>query len=166
MVEAARAVLETCPDCGFLILGEGEQELEGALSDLTEQADGRFLFLRGYDAGLAKAVYAAGDFFLVPSEYEPCGLTDLYAQMMGNIPIVHLVGGLRKVEDGVTGYGYNRESGLDECIRRALADWVDRPALASQMRRQAFTRVLERYAWPRVFSSEYMPLYEAAFAGT
>ncbi len=118
------------------------------------------VFLAGYDPQLAKLIYASGDFIVLPSEYEPCGLSDLYAQMMGNVPVVRLVGGLVKVEDGVTGLGYHHADGLAAAMRRALDMWaMEQPALA-RIRRDAFKRVLARYTWPRVFESGYLPLYQ------
>ena len=73
-------------------------------------------FLQGYSTELANRVFAAGDFFVVPSRYEPCGLTDFIAQLFGNIPIVHHVGGLVKVIDGVTGLAY-RGNSPDDLLR-------------------------------------------------
>ena len=79
-------------------------------------------FLQGFSPEMANRVFAAGDFFVVPSRYEPCGLTDFIAQLFGNIPIVHHVGGLVKVIDGVTGLAYegNTPDDLLEALERAL----------------------------------------------
>ncbi len=76
----------------------------------------------GFSPSFAQKVYAAGDFFLIPSRYEPCGLTDFYAQLAGNVPIVHRVGGLVKTIDDKFGFSYlggKRE--LLHAIGRALA---------------------------------------------
>lgn len=145
-----------------VVLGDGERELEQKLADLALSPDarGRMVFLDGYDPELAKLIYASGDFLVLPSEYEPCGLSDLYGQMMGNIPVVHAVGGLQKVEDGVTGLSYGQPEGLAAAVRRALDMWaMEQPALA-KIRRNAFKRVLAMYTWPRVFEDGYLPLYE------
>lgn len=144
------------------VLGDGEQDLERMLADqaLSRDAHGRMVFFSGYDQGLAKLIYASGDFLVLPSEYEPCGLSDLCGQMMGNLPIVRLVGGLAKVEDGVTGLGYQQRDGLAAAVRRALDMWaMEQPALA-KIRRTAFQRVLAQYTWPKVFESGYLPLYD------
>jgi starch synthase len=145
-----------------VVLGDGEKELEEKLAALAVSPDarGRMVFLNGYDAELAKLIYASGDFLVLPSEYEPCGLSDLYGQMLGNVPLVRLVGGLVKVEDGVTGLGYQQPDGLAPALRRALDLWaMDQPLLA-RMRRMAFKRVLASYTWPKVFEAGYLPLYE------
>jgi len=152
------------PGFAVAVLGEGERDLEQKLAEqaLSRDARGRMVFLGGYDRELAKLIYASGDFLVLPSEYEPCGLSDLYGQMMGNVPIVRLVGGLAKVEDGVTGLGYHQAEGLPAALRRALDMWaMEQPAL-SKMRRTAFQRVLAMYTWPGVFESGYLPLYGRA----
>ncbi len=78
------------------------------------------------------------------------------------MPVVRLVGGLVKVEDGITGLGYQPADGLAGAMRRALDMWaMDQPAL-SRIRRDAFKRVLARYTWARVFESGYLPLYQRA----
>jgi starch synthase len=150
-------------DLGFLVLGQGERALEESLAGLAAgpAGAGRFCLLLGFNGLAAKYCYAAGDFFLVPSLYEPCGLTDLYAQMMGSLPVVHRVGGLVKVRHGETGYSYEEHSpeALCRAIEEAAADYRDRPQRLESMRRQAFAEVLERFTWDRVLAGGYLPLY-------
>ncbi len=150
-------------DFGFLVLGQGERGLEESLAALavSPAGAGRFCLLLGFNGLAAKYCYAAGDFFLVPSLYEPCGLADLYAQMMGSLPIVHHVGGLVKVRHGETGYSYEEHSpeALCRAIEEAAADYRDRPQRLQAMRRQAFGEVLERFTWDRVLAGGYLPLY-------
>jgi starch synthase len=109
-------------DRSFVVLGTGEKEKEAMLQWLAGQpgTGGRLVFLPRYDPALASLIYAASDFFLVPSTYEPCGLTDFIAQLMGSIPLVHHVGGLVKIRDGETGFSYQHQS------RQALAAAVER----------------------------------------
>ncbi len=78
----------------FALLGSGEAGLEQALRDLAARHPERIAFRRGYDEALAHRILAGGDFVLVPSRYEPCGLTQLYALRYGTIPIVRATGGL------------------------------------------------------------------------
>jgi starch synthase len=154
-----------------LILGEGEKAIEESLKSLCREvpAQGRLGVLLGYSTEIAKMVYAAGDFFLIPSLFEPCGLTDFYAQMMGSLPLVHRVGGLEKVEHGVTGYSYDEHSmdGLCGVMLASLADYHDNPGLLARMRRQAVERIYNRYTWDKVLARNYLPLYtgEAAPPG-
>ncbi|MFZ5797419.1 MAG: glycogen synthase [Thermodesulfobacteriota bacterium] len=152
-------------DSGFqlLVLGGGDPDLEEQLATLAEAEEfmGRICFLRGYDQELASKVYAAGDFFLIPSLYEPCGLTDYIAQLLGNLPIVHHVGGLVKVLDGRTGFSYREHSGeaLAEAVRRALALYRLDPAAIRNMQVQAVQHVREQYSWDRV-KDRYLSLYD------
>lgn len=150
-------------DAQFLILGQGERVIEDHLLRIVSrpQARGRLCLLIGYNSSAAKYVYGCGDFFLVPSQYEPCGLTDLFAQMMGNLPIVHAVGGLVKVIPGVTGYSYTDHSvrSLISAIDESLSDYADNPQRLRQLRAQAFAEVLEHYTWEKVLRDSYLPLY-------
>ncbi len=150
-------------DLRFLVLGQGEQALEESLAELASgpAGEGRFCLLLGFNSLAAKYCYAAGDFFLVPSLYEPCGLADLYAQMMGSLPVVHRVGGLVKVRHGETGYSYEEHSpeALCRAIEEAAGDYRDRPQRLEGMRRRAFGEVLERFTWDRVLAGGYLPLY-------
>jgi len=149
----------------LLILGGGNPELELELTEMAESEEfaGRICFLRGYDQQLALKIYAAGDFFLIPSLYEPCGLTDYIAQLFGNLPIVHHVGGLVKVIDGETGFAYTEHSpaALTEAIRRALSLYRTEPEGIRAMQQKAFRRVRENHSWDRV-REQYFALYDKA----
>ena len=151
-------------DLQFLILGQGEREIEEHLLEILRrpQARGKLCVLRGYNGQAAKYVYGCGDFFLVPSQYEPCGLTDLFAQMMGNLPIVHAVGGLVKVLPGVTGYSYKEHSveALAEAIAETISDYADNPGHLERLRRQACAEVFRHYTWETVLREGYLPLYQ------
>ena len=152
-------------DVQFLILGQGEKAIEEYLLEITRrpQAGGKLCLLIGYNGRAAKYVYGCGDFFLVPSQYEPCGLTDLFAQMMGNLPIVHAVGGLIKVLPGVTGYSYEEHSveALVAAIAETISDYKDNPERLERLRRRAFAEVFEHYTWEKVLRDGYLPLYRA-----
>jgi starch synthase len=78
----------------FVLLGSGEPDLERALAELAARHPTRIAFKRGYDDELAHRIFAGSDFVIVPSRYEPCGLTQLYALRYGTIPIVRATGGL------------------------------------------------------------------------
>jgi starch synthase len=152
----------------FLLMGQGEPLIEEKLIQITRfpAAAGRLALLIGYNNLAAKYVFASGDFFLVPSQYEPCGLTDLFAQMMGSLPVVHSVGGLVKVRAGYSGYSYREHSveALIGAVEESLQDFRAHPEQLAQMRRQAFAEVWERYTWDRVVQEGYLPLYREAMA--
>ena len=153
-------------DFQLVILGSGTTDMERNLIELAEREvnRGRICFLSGYDLQLANRVYSSGDFFLVPSRYEPCGLTDFIAQLFGNLPIVHHVGGLIKVEDELTGFAYpeNSTASLLEAISRAMTKFHE-PALIREMQKTAVQRITERYTW-KVVKNHYIKLYQRALS--
>ena len=76
------------------IVGQGDPDLETALLDYADRAPGRIAVRIAFDPALSRRVYAGSDFFFVPSRFEPCGLTQMYAMRYGSVPIVTDVGGL------------------------------------------------------------------------
>ncbi|MFQ5587401.1 MAG: glycogen synthase, partial [Nitrospiria bacterium] len=129
---------------------------------LTKKFKNRVCFIEGFSEKNARRVFASGDFFLIPSRYEPCGLTDFIAQLNGNIPIVHRVGGLVKTVDGKTGFSYL--GGADELLqvmKRALK--VYRSPEKKQLRtiqRGALKNIHTHFTWDKVLARSYLPLYE------
>lgn len=156
----SRALREGLP-VSFLIMAQGERRFEERFIHLARDSVhlGRFLFVNKFEDSLARLVFASGDFFLMPSEYEPCGLTDLKAQLMGTLPIVHRVGGLVKVIDDRTGFSYskNQGGGFWGAFLRSYRLWGESPAKIVEMRRNAFMSVLEDYQWPRILEDHYVP---------
>ncbi len=152
-----------------LVLGTGEKDIEAALLRLaeTESNAGRVCVLRGFDPLLANWVYAAGDFFLIPSRYEPCGLTDFIAQLFGNLPIVHHIGGLIKVRDGATGFAYHNHSSaaLMGAMQRAMQLFRADPEKILDMQRAAVENIQKKYTWDVVLQ-HYIRLYEKALEQT
>jgi starch synthase len=148
-----------------LVLGSGDPTIEKELVRVSRGRNKRFrlCYLRGYDPLLANRIYAAGDFFLIPSLYEPCGLTDYIAQLLGNLPIVHLVGGLVKVVDGETGFGYrpHTPAALAETMERADVLYRGEPDKIHAMQQAAVRRIHAHHTWKRVMG-RYLDLYEKA----
>lgn len=156
--------LPRSPQCQAVVLGSGgkiEEERLRALAAMKGMA-GRVCFLRGYSPMVANQVYAAGDFFVIPSRYEPCGLTDYIAQLFGTIPVVHHVGGLVKVVDGKTGIAYrgNAPTDLVAALERAMSLFL-RPSDVRRMQVEAIRCIREKYTWDKVMKA-YLNLYEKA----
>ncbi len=78
----------------FAILGSGDAQLEQGFLALANRYPGRFGTFIGYNNPLAHLTYAGGDFLLMPSRFEPCGLSQMYAMAYGTLPIVRSTGGL------------------------------------------------------------------------
>ena len=80
-------------ECNVAILGEGEGKYHDALKAIAGKHHNIHLTF-GYDEALSHRMYAAADFFLMPSLFEPCGLAQMIAMHYGSLPIIHQVGGL------------------------------------------------------------------------
>ncbi|MDR3631205.1 MAG: glycogen/starch synthase [Desulfocapsaceae bacterium] len=164
LISSIRYMLHHHEDFRVALLGSGGAWEEDQMIALAEQRGnrGRVCFLRGFSPATANQLYAAGDFFLIPSRYEPCGLTDYIAQLFGNIPIVHSVGGLVKVLDGKTGFTYKTNSREDmvKAIARAMACYAS-PECVRRMQRDSVTQIRENHTWDKVMK-QYLQLYKKA----
>jgi len=124
--------------------------------------------LHGSDAR-SHRIQAGADFFVMPSRFEPCGLSQLCAMRYGTLPIVRATGGLvdtvttneEAIGDG-TGFVFHdlRPDSLADTIGWAVATWYQRPSHIERMRRRAMAR---DHSWNRS-ASEYMALYLDAYA--
>lgn len=93
LVAEVGGILASIP-ARLAFLGSGDRETESTMARLAEWHPGRIAFRQGYDAALAHRLFAAGDLAIIPSRFEPCGLTQMQAMRYGTIPIVSDVGGL------------------------------------------------------------------------
>ena len=148
----------------FVFSGRGEARYEAALTDFAAHSHQRVGVKLQFSERLAHRLIAGSDFFLVPSLYEPCGLTQMEAQRMGTIPIVRRVGGLADtVEDGVTGFFFNRfdPHALVLAVRRAVAAFRD------QVRWEGMVReaMVRDFSWGPS-AAAYSAVYRRALAGT
>lgn len=78
----------------IVILGSGEPEFEGRLTQLANKFPDKIKIIIGYDECLSHKIEAASDIYLMPSKFEPCGLNQLYSLRYGTLPIIRNVGGL------------------------------------------------------------------------
>ncbi|KGQ21062.1 glycogen synthase [Thermus filiformis] len=86
------------------VLGSGEEALEEGFARAMRENPGRVHFQRGHDEALAHRIYAGSHAFLMPSRFEPCGLSQMIAMRYGTPPVARGVGGLKDtVRDGKTG---------------------------------------------------------------
>ena len=77
------------------VLGAGDEGLEEAFVKLADRYSKRFATVLEFDNTLAHKMIAGGDFLLMPSRFEPCGLSQMYAMQYGTIPVVRKTGGLK-----------------------------------------------------------------------
>jgi starch synthase len=87
---------------GLAVLGTGDPTLEAAMRAAADRFPGRVGVRIGYDEGLSHRMFAGGDAVLVPSRFEPCGLTQMYGLRYGTVPVVALTGGLADTVIGAT----------------------------------------------------------------
>jgi starch synthase len=81
-------------DVGLVVLGTGDESIREAIQKAAGNNRGRVGLKVGFDEPLAHRIMAGVDMFLVPSRYEPCGLTQMYALKYGTVPVVRATGGL------------------------------------------------------------------------
>lgn len=107
LVRAAENDLKNM-DADFIFLGSGDKDYENLFIWLSNNTKNIRTYV-GYRADLANQIYAGSDFFLMPSKFEPCGLSQLIAMRYGSLPIVRATGGL---ENTVTGYPMDNSNGF------------------------------------------------------
>ena len=107
----------------FVLLGAGDPKLEAMARKLQEDMPDRVRVETRYDAKLARQIYAGSDMLLMPSRYEPCGISQMIAMRYGCVPIVRAVGGLHDtVTDSETGFAFvdTKVKSFNDAVRRAL----------------------------------------------
>ena len=149
------------------LLGSGEPGMEAAFLEAARQNPTAVGVRIGYDEALSHRLIAGADVILVPSRFEPCGLTQLYGLAYGTLPLVHRVGGLADsvvdcslenlAEDRATGFSFDQFelAGYDAAMRRAFA-LAARPADLAQVQRCAMR---QQFSWD-VAARQYLALYE------
>ncbi len=150
-------------DAQFLFLGSGEPRYETALRAIADRAPNRIVVETRFSEELEHRLLAGADICLMPSQYEPCGLTQMRAQRYGTIPVARRVGGLADtIEDGTTGYLFDEYTPADfmRAVMRAV-DQFDEPDGWLNMIRAAMAR---DFGWERS-ASKYLALYQRVVSG-
>ena len=142
----------------LVILGTGDHKIEKMLKEFNHKNFAPWISVNlRFDEQLAHRIYAASDFFLIPSHYEPCGLTQMISMAYGTIPVASAVGGLKDtIRDGRTGFllkSVNTES-LHHTIRRSLALWENTLEYRSMVKRV----MKQDFSWDKR-AREYEQLY-------
>jgi starch synthase len=149
-------------DAQFVFLGSGDPRYEHALVELATSAPNRIGVQLDFTDRLEHRLMAGADIFLMPSLYEPCGLTQMRAQRYGAPPVVRHVGGLADtVTDGVTGFafdGYSPEAFQDAGFR-ALRAYAEPPKWQAMVRRG----MARDFSWERSVD-QYLEVYRRAVA--
>lgn len=141
----------------FIFEGTGDHYYEQKIKELQSRYPSKVFAFIGFDEALAHKIYAGADSLLVPSRYEPCGLSQLIAMRYGTIPICRKTGGLSDtVEDEVTGFLFSEYSSdaLSHAIFRFLETYNNKQKI-SQMICEAMKR---DFSWSKS-CKKYIELY-------
>lgn len=153
-------------DAQILILGSGDRAYEVNIEQIAARHRGRIACYIGFDGNLARQVYAGSDIFLMPSLFEPCGLSQLIAMRYGTLPVARATGGLRDtIVDMRSVYGgcgylfgnYDKEEMMYTLFECAFKDYRDKHKW-----NEAIGRAMSRdFSWSTA-AAGYEELYKLA----
>jgi starch synthase len=155
----------------LVVLGSGDAALEAAYRAAAARHPRQVALRQGYDEALSHRIFAGSDVTLVPSRFEPCGLTQMYALRYGSLPLVRRTGGLadtvvdctiEDLADGrATGFVFERfdADDLRRAMRRAFTLW-SRPRDWRVVRQRGME---QHFGWDEA-ARRYLALYERALA--
>lgn len=161
-VDLVLSAAETIVQAGgqLVVTGRGEPAIEQALLNAQSRRPDAIAVRIGFEDGQARRIFAGSDFTLTPSRFEPCGLTQMYAQRYGSLPLGHQTGGLAEtIVDDHTGFLFRKPvmSAFMGSLCRAFSLFGDKPRLDS-MRSQAMS---QQFGWTQA-AEAYAGLYRRA----
>jgi len=146
----------------LVIVGTGDAKITSELASIAKQHKGQFTFIEAFSPELAHLIEAGSDFFLMPSEFEPCGLNQMYSLAYGTLPIVRSVGGLADTvidasNKNGTGFVFDEPSSIAllSCLRRVLLLNKEQPKLLKDMQKRAMAT---EFTWANA-ALEYQKAY-------
>jgi len=151
-------------DVQLAVLGQGDSRYEQMFSHFQWKYPHNCRFHMGFNESLAQKIYAASDFFLMPSFFEPCGLGQITAMRYGTLPIVRKTGGLADTVQHfdkaiMTGNGFSFDdylaSGLAWAVNEALEIYQDKAAMSAAVK----NAMSGDYSW-RNSAAKYVELYK------
>jgi starch synthase len=158
VIESAQTIVDAGGQ--IVVTGKGEARFEEALLQAQARCPQSIAVKIGFDDAEARKIFAGSDFTLMPSRFEPCGLSQMYAQKFGSLPIGHRTGGLAEtILDGETGFLFARPSadGFLGSLCRAFSTFGMKDRL-DEMRRAAMAQA---FSWS-ISAKAYAELYRAA----
>lgn len=160
-VDLAFTALKSMKKVDFqaIILGTGDPKLEEAARSLHDLFPDKIKVELRYDAGLARQIYAGSDMLLMPSRYEPCGLSQMIAMRYGCVPVVRAVGGLNDtVKHGETGFVFDKAHymSLMGAVRAGIKIYADRERWQKIQR----AGMAQDFSWENS-ARKYLELYQA-----
>jgi starch synthase len=150
------------PAIHFVFLGVGESGLTENLHSLAVKHNNRVKFINRFDEALARTIYAGSDAFLVPSLYEPCGLTQMISMRYGSLPIGRTVGGLVDTiddrEGSQNGFLFEKSTieELEDVVLYVYDEWMNNRDEWKQMVKNAMSA---DFSWKKA-AREYIKVYK------
>lgn len=158
LLHSLQILLPENPHLQFVLLGSGEPEWEHAFGELATHYPNQVGVYIGYHESLAHQLIGGADVILVPSRFEPCGLTQLYGLKYGTLPLVRNTGGLADtVKNGTTGFVFDdaNADALKHAFETALNTW-QKPKIWATLRENAMK---QDFSWCKV-AEQYKMLYQ------
>ncbi|WP_395338250.1 glycogen synthase [Ningiella sp. W23] len=147
----------------LVIMGTGDPVITQELHQIAEKHADRFTFIEAFSPEFAHLIEAGSDFFLMPSEFEPCGLNQMYSLAYGTIPIVREVGGLADTVidaqyENATGFVFKDPTPLAllNCLRKIVLISQEQPQVIAKMQERGMAT---RFTWERA-AQQYEMVYE------
>ncbi len=146
------------PNFQSVILGAGDPILEEAARQLQVEHSENIRVETRFDAKLARQIYAGADILLMPSRYEPCGLSQMIAMRYGCVPLVRAAGGLRDTVTTESGFLFEKASvlALANAMRKALKVYTDRDRWTQLQQ----TGMAKDFSWVNS-AKQYFELYQS-----
>ncbi|MFA6107014.1 MAG: glycogen/starch synthase [Patescibacteria group bacterium] len=144
--------------CSFVFLGAGEKKYENQLKKLAKKYPASVKTITGFDEKLARQIYAGSDIFLVPSRFEPCGLTQMIAMRYGSVPVVRATGGLKDTVSSGVGFTFKEYSSeaFVKTLIKALKTYYEMPGQWKKIQANGMKR---DFSWNKP-AKEYLKLYK------
>ena len=152
-------------DVQLVLIGTGDPNFENQFRHFGEKYPTKTSIQIAFDVTLAQKVYAGADMFLMPSAFEPCGLSQMISMRYGTLPIVHEIGGLRDtvepynpITNEGTGFGFNIYESfyLMNAMKQAIELYQNHPDIWRGLMREAMSR---DFSWDGS-SEQYLELYK------
>ncbi len=144
-------------DCQFIILGTGEERYHKHLRKLAKKYPDKFSAQIKFSVEIAQQIYGASDIFLVPSRYEPCGLTQMIAMRYGSVPVVRATGGLKDTVTVKQGFIFKKftSKDLQKLLQKALNLYYNKPKKWLKLQKNGMKK---DFSWDKS-AKDYVKLY-------
>lgn len=167
LVEVLEDILSL--DVGMVALGSGDDKIQNAFEEAAKRHPGCVGIFIGFNDSLAHRIMAGADILLIPSRYEPCGLTQMYALRYGTVPVVRATGGL---EDTIVQFDPKADKGNgfkfgpfnSKAFLNAIEDAVDFFQVPETWKRLMFNGIREDFSWDSS-AKKYIELYRSIIKG-